>query len=107
MSSVVYRAPHRELNLNESNKSWWRNTQTLSRGLCVGEANIRRDTVKKKTAHSLLIKLAEVIEAATIFLFLSFLFYDHSFIDKGDLLCEIQGKWRRYSEGFQIRLLVD
>lgn len=77
MSSVVYRAPHRELNLNESNKSWWRNTQTLSRGLCVGEGNIRRDRVEKKnkTADSLLIKLAEVIEAATNFSFplLSFL----------------------------------
>lgn len=29
--------------------------------------------------------LAEMIEGATIFLFLSFLFYDHCFIDKGDL----------------------
>lgn len=41
--------------------------------------------------------LAEMIEGATIFLFLSFLFYDHCFIDKGDLLWEIQGKWRGYS----------
>lgn len=36
--------------------------------------------------------LAEMIEGATIFLFLSFLFYDHCFVDKGDLLWEIHGK---------------
>ena len=48
MSAVVYRAPDRELNLNESDKSWWGNTQTLIAGLCVGEANRRRDRVGKK-----------------------------------------------------------
>lgn len=47
MSAVVYRAPDRELNLNESDKSWWGNTQTLIAGLCVGEANRRRDRVEK------------------------------------------------------------
>lgn len=111
MSAVVYRAPDRELNLNESDKSQWGNTQTLIAGLCVREANRRRDRVKK-TACSPLIKFkkmammffvflfvwsAEMIEEATIFLLLSFLFYDHCFIDKGDLLWEIQGKWRGYS----------
>ena len=48
MSAVVYRAPDRELNLNESDNSWWGNTQTLIAGLCVGEANRRRDRVEKK-----------------------------------------------------------
>lgn len=48
MSAVVYRAPDRELNLNESDKSWWRNTQALIAGLCVGEANRRIDRVRKK-----------------------------------------------------------
>lgn len=52
MSAVVYRAPDRELNLNESNKSWWGNTPTLSAGLCVGEANRRRDRVKKNSLQS-------------------------------------------------------
>lgn len=41
--------------------------------------------------------LAEMIEGTTLFLLLSFPFYDHCFIDKGDLLWEIQGKWRGYS----------
>lgn len=50
MSAVVYRAPDRELNLNESDKSRWGNTQTPIAGLCVGEAKRRRDRVKK---HSL------------------------------------------------------
>lgn len=36
MSGVVYRAQDRELNLNESNKSWRGNTQSLGAGLCVG-----------------------------------------------------------------------
>lgn len=38
-----------------------------------------------------------MIEGAMIFLFPSFLFYDHCFIDKEDLCWEIQGKWRGYS----------
>lgn len=42
-----------------------------------------------------------------IFLFLTFPFYDHCFIDKEDLLGEIQGKWRGYSQGSQIRFLID
>lgn len=106
MSAVVYRAPDRELNLNESDKSWWGNTQTPIAGLCVGEANRRRDRVKKNTLQSVnqVLKdgydvffvlfgwLAEMIEGATIFLFLFFLFYDHCFIDIGDLLWEIHGK---------------
>lgn len=51
MSDVVYRAPDRELNLNEGNKSWRENAQSLSTGLCVGGANILRDRVEgeKKT----------------------------------------------------------
>ena len=52
MSAVVYRAPDRELNLNESDKSWWGNTQTLIAGLCVGEANRGRDRVKKNSPQS-------------------------------------------------------
>lgn len=53
MSDVVYRAPDRELNLNEGNKSWRGNTQSLSAGLCVGGANIRRDRVEKKKKNYL------------------------------------------------------
>lgn len=123
MSGVVYRAQDRELNLNESNKSWRGNTQSLDAGLWVGGANIRRDKVKKNNPWPLnqVLKdgydgifpliflvgwLAKMKEAAIIFLFLSF-FYDHCFIDKEDLLWEVQGKWRGYSKGSQIRLLID
>lgn len=87
MSAVVYRAPDRELNLNESDKSWWGNTQTLIAGLCVGEANRRRDGVKKNRLQSVnqvqkdghdgffgFVWLAEMIEGVTIFLLLFFRF---------------------------------
>lgn len=109
MSAVVYRALDPELNLNESDKSWWGNTQTLIAGLCVGEANRRRDSSKKNSLQSVnqvqkdgynvffFVWLAQMIEGALTSLFFSFPFYDHCFIDKEDLLWEIQGKWRRYS----------
>lgn len=41
------------------------------------------------------------------FSFPYFSFYDHCFIDKEDLLGEIQGKWRGYSQGSRIRFLID
>lgn len=50
MSAVVYRAQDRELNLTESDKSWWGNTQTLIAGLCVPEETGRRDRVEKERA---------------------------------------------------------
>lgn len=53
MSAVVYRALDRELNLNESNKSWWGNTQTLGAGVGGGKQKERRG---EKTACSPLIK---------------------------------------------------
>lgn len=49
--------------------------------------------------------LAKMKEVA-IFFSSPFL-YDRCFIDKEDLLWEVQGKWRGYSKGSQIRLLID
>lgn len=69
MSAVVYRAPDRELNLNESNKSWWGNTQTLSAGLCVGEANRRRDRMKKNSLQSVNQVLKDGYDVFFVFFF--------------------------------------
>lgn len=113
MSAVVYRAPDRELNLNESDKSRWGNTQTPIAGLCVGEAKRRRDRVKKHSQQTVnqvqkdglglgfffswWKRVSAMIKGAMIFLFLTFLFMTTAFIDKEDLLEEIHGKWRRCS----------
>lgn len=99
MSAVVYRAPDRELNLNESDKSRWRNTQTLIAGLCAGEANRRRDGEKNNSSQS----VNQVQKDG----YRVFRLVDHCFIDKRDLLWEIQGKWRGYSYDTHIRLLID
>lgn len=111
MSAVVYRAPDRELNLNESDKSWWRNTQAFVAGLCVGEANRRRDRVgEEKKGCSPLIKFKKMAKmffclvgwndrrGKALYSPLLLFFYEHCFIDKGDLLRDIQGKWRGYPD---------
>lgn len=49
MSDVVYRALDRELNLNEGNKSWRGNTQSLSaRFMCWRGKHTERQGRKKK-----------------------------------------------------------
>lgn len=84
---------------------------------------------EKTSACSLLIKLKKMVtmlanpppppldrvvvedvcsdKEGTDFSFPYFSIYDHCFIDREDLLEEIQGKWRGYSQGSQIRFLID
>lgn len=48
MSDIVYRAPDRELNLNEGNKSWRGNTKSQRRFMCWRGKHTERKGRKKK-----------------------------------------------------------
>lgn len=86
MSAVVYRAPDRELNLNESDKSCWE-THMLSLQVYVFERQTEGETgwrggrslqsvnQDQKDGYDVFLgRVAKMIEGATIFLFLTSFF---------------------------------
>lgn len=88
MSAVVYRAPDRELNLNESDKSCWE-THMLSLQVYVFERQTEGETgwgwglggslqsvnQDQKDGYDVFLgRVAKMIERATIFLFLTSFF---------------------------------